>query len=157
MQIRIHFRIQGFDDQTFLKIYSWKKTFIFWIQNTYYISNIHKGRTSYRRSLQPSKRTSSPSKHENSLLFSIFVCLFSPPGSGFAFWMRIRMRVKQLKLTQIHADPDADPQPWSSHSTFFKTSTFLIIAYLDKCVKLLDPDNVWFWQDQWLATVSRMF
>ena len=30
----------------------------------------------------PQKRTSSTSKHENSLLFSIYVVNFSPPGSG---------------------------------------------------------------------------
>jgi hypothetical protein len=30
----------------------------------------------------PQKRTSSTSKHENSVLFSIFVGHFGPPGSG---------------------------------------------------------------------------
>ncbi len=53
----------------------------------------------------PQKRTSSTSKHENSVLFSIFVGHFSPPGSGSgsAIWMRIR--IQQLKLMRIHVDP----------------------------------------------------
>jgi hypothetical protein len=40
---------------------------------------LHKGHTSYRRRevFSPQKRTSSISKHENSLLFSIFVVIFA--------------------------------------------------------------------------------
>jgi hypothetical protein len=49
-----------------------------------------KGRPSYRRSLQPSKRTYNTSKHEISSLFSIFVGYFCPPGS----------------VSNINADPD---------------------------------------------------
>ncbi len=42
--------------------------------------------------------------------FSIFVGHFCPPGSGsgYAIWMRIRIRIQQLKLMRIHADPE----PW---------------------------------------------
>jgi hypothetical protein len=54
------------------------------------------------------KRTSSNSKHEISSLYSFFQGHLCPPGSGSAYEMRIR--IQQLKLRQIHADPD--PQPW---------------------------------------------
>ncbi len=46
-------------------LFSWSKIVI------YLSLGLHKGRQSYRRSLQPS--TSSTSKHENSVLFSIFL------------------------------------------------------------------------------------
>jgi hypothetical protein len=48
----------------------------------------------------PQKRTSSTSKHENSLLF-FFIC-----GSFLPTWIRIR--ILQLKLMRIHVDPDPD-------------------------------------------------
>ncbi len=57
----------------------------------------------------PQKRTSSTTKHENSVLFSIFVGHFCPPGTGSAIGMRIR--IQQLQLMRIHADPDTDPKP----------------------------------------------
>ncbi len=43
--------------------------------------------------------------------FLCFVGHFCPPGSGSgsAIWMRIR--IQQLKLVRIHADPDTDPKP----------------------------------------------
>ncbi len=37
MRIRIRIQIQGFDDQKFDKIYSWKKTYIFLIKNCFLI------------------------------------------------------------------------------------------------------------------------
>jgi hypothetical protein len=36
---------------------------------------------------------------------------FCPPGSGPAIWTRFRIRIQQLKLMRIHADPDTDPDP----------------------------------------------
>ncbi len=42
------------------------------------------------------------------LYFFYFLGHFCPPGSGSAIWMRIR--IQQLKLMRIHADPD--PEPW---------------------------------------------
>ncbi len=58
------------------------KMIFFWSKITIYLSlGLHKERTSYRRSLQPPKRTSSTSKHEISGLFSILVGYFCPPGS----------------------------------------------------------------------------
>jgi hypothetical protein len=50
---------------------------------------LYKGRLSYRRSLQPQKRTSSTSKLEISYSFSTFDGHFCPPGSG-SMWIRIR-------------------------------------------------------------------
>jgi hypothetical protein len=80
MQIQI--RNQGFDEQK-KKITAGKLFYIFLIA-IYLFLGLHKGRTSYRRwkRLQPQKRTSSTSKHEKSLLFSISVGHFCPPGSG---------------------------------------------------------------------------
>ncbi len=69
---------------------------------------LHKGLPSYRRSLQPSKENIQNLKHENSGLFSIFWGHFCPPGSGSVIWMRIRIRIQQLKLMRIHPDP----KPW---------------------------------------------
>jgi hypothetical protein len=75
----------------------------FFFKNFYfYLSlGLRKGRPSYSRSLHPQKRTSSTSKHENSLLF-LFFC-----GSLLPSWIRIR--IQQLKLLRINPDPD--PQP----------------------------------------------
>jgi hypothetical protein len=58
-------------------------------------------------------KTSSTSKHENSVLFSIFVGHFFPSGSGSgsAIWIRIRIPIQQLKLMRINAAPDTDPDP----------------------------------------------
>jgi hypothetical protein len=62
-------RIQGFDDQTqkLKKKIQLKMCFyflFFLIKNAIYLSlGLHKGHPSYRRSLQPSKRTSSASKN----------------------------------------------------------------------------------------------
>jgi hypothetical protein len=51
-------RIRDFDDQKLEKMYSSKNFFIiFGLKIAIYLSlGLHKGRTSYRRSLQPSKR-----------------------------------------------------------------------------------------------------
>jgi hypothetical protein len=52
----VKIRIQGFDDQKLKKINSWKKITFFGSKTTIYLSlGLHKGRPSYRRSLQPSK------------------------------------------------------------------------------------------------------
>jgi hypothetical protein len=68
----------------------------------------HKGRTSYRRSLQPSKENI---QHFKTLKFYTF---FNICGSFLPSWIRIH--IQQLKLMRIHADPD--PQPWiRSHKT----------------------------------------
>jgi hypothetical protein len=54
LRIQIQFRIHGFDDQKLEKKFTAVKLFnIFWIENCNL--GLHKGRTSYMRSLQPSK------------------------------------------------------------------------------------------------------
>ncbi len=59
----------------------------------------------------PQKRTSSTSKDENSVLFSIFWGQFCPPGSGSAIFY-----ADPDPTAQINADPDPDtdpdPKPW---------------------------------------------
>jgi hypothetical protein len=57
IRIQIQIQIQGFDDQKFEKIYSWKFLFYFFDKKiTIYLSlGLHKGRPSYRRSLHPPK------------------------------------------------------------------------------------------------------
>ncbi len=53
-------------------------------KNTIYLSlGLHKGRLSYRRSLQPSKDNIQYFKHEISEFFPIFVGNFFPLGSGY--------------------------------------------------------------------------
>ena len=84
-------RIQGFNDQKFKKNYSWKFFYIFFISKTaiYLYLGLHKVCPSYRRSLQPSKRTSSTSnmKFLNFLLLlRVSFALLDPDseyGSGF--------------------------------------------------------------------------
>ncbi len=59
MRIRIQtqFQIQGFDDQKFKNIYSWNTFNIFWSKIEIFLSlGRPKGRTSYMRSFQPSKK-----------------------------------------------------------------------------------------------------
>ena len=129
MRIRIRIRIQnfsncgsgfriripdpdpGFDDLKLKKNYSWNKEIIFFgSKNTIYLSlGLHEGRPSYRRSLQHSKKNIQHFKTWKFCTFSIFVGYFCPPGSGSgsAIWMRIR--IQQLKLMRIHADPDPKP------------------------------------------------
>ena len=43
-----------------------------------------------------------------SLHFSVFFLKIYPPGSGYAYWMRLR--IQEAKLMRIHAD--LDPKPW---------------------------------------------
>ncbi len=44
------------------------------------------------------------------------LCFQHHVTDGSAIWMRIRIRIQQLKLMRIHADPDldTDPKPWSN-------------------------------------------
>jgi hypothetical protein len=88
----------------------------------YWSLGLHKGRPSYRRSLQPSKENIQHFKiWKFCTFFYFFVGHFCPPGSGSgsAIWMRIRIRIQQLKLMRIHVapDPDMDPDPksWSRY------------------------------------------
>jgi hypothetical protein len=65
------------------------------------IPRLHKGRPSYRNSLQPSKENIPHFKKFNLLTFSIFVDHFCPPG----YRLQIRIRIQAPPLI-----PDPDPQ-----------------------------------------------
>ncbi len=82
-------------------LFSWSKI------ATYLSLGLHKGRPSYMMSLQPSKENI---QHRKFCTFFYFCGSLCPPGSGSAIWIPIRIRIQQLKLLRIHADPD--PQPW---------------------------------------------
>ncbi len=79
----------GFDDLKFKKIYSWKLNFLFsWSKIAIYLSlGLHKGRPSYRRSLQLSKENI---KHFKTWKFCTF---FYFCGSLLPSWIRIRIRI----------------------------------------------------------------
>jgi hypothetical protein len=80
--------MQGFDDQKFKKIKAEKVAI-------YLSLGFHKGRSSYRRSLQHSKRISSTSKHELFIHFCGSLLL----SSGFRIridLMRIRIRIQHF-------------------------------------------------------------
>jgi hypothetical protein len=98
MRIRIQFQIQGFDDQKLNNIYSWNFFYFFYqkLQFTYPQASLKYAQAT-EEAFNRQKRTSSTSKHENSLLLSIFCRSF------LASWIRIRIRI-------LNADPD--PQPW---------------------------------------------
>ncbi len=104
------------------KIYSWK-LFIFLIKNCIYLSlNPPKGRPSYWRSLQPSKKSIHHFKTWS--LFSIFWGDFCLPGSGSVFCMRIR--IQRLKLTRIHI-PAINMCLWSGSRIGFKCYVWIRI------------------------------
>ncbi len=66
--------------------------FFFQSKTTIYLSpGLHKGRPSYKRSLQLSKENIQHFKTWNFLLFSTFLGHFCPPGSGSGFRIRIRI------------------------------------------------------------------
>jgi hypothetical protein len=64
----------------------------------------------YRKSRQPSKKNIQQFKTWKKILFSFLWFIFAllDPDS-YVYWMRIWIRIQQLKLMRIHADPD--PQP----------------------------------------------
>ncbi len=88
----IPIRIQGFFDQKFKKFYnSHKKNFK--SKTTIYLSLVlHKGRPSYKRSLQLSKENIQHFKTWNFLIFLLLWVIF-PPGSGSGFRIQIRIRI----------------------------------------------------------------
>jgi hypothetical protein len=81
-------RIQGFDDQKMKKVTA---EIFFFSKTLIYISpGPHKGRSSYRRSLQLSKEHPAL-LNMIFLTFSTFVGHFCTPGSGSGFRIRIRI------------------------------------------------------------------
>jgi hypothetical protein len=89
--------IQGFNNQKLKKIYSWKTKLIeFWSKIAIYLSlGPHKGRSSYRRSLQPAKENIQNFKTWNFFNFSYFF------GSILSSWIWIWI-----------PNPDPDPLTW---------------------------------------------
>ncbi len=91
-------RIQGFDDQNWNKFTAGKNLIFFLSEIPIYLSlGLHKGRSSYRRSLQLTKENIQHFKKYNFLTFSIFVGHFCPPGSDSGsgstdLWIRIQSR-----------------------------------------------------------------
>ncbi len=87
-------RIQGFYDQKFQKIYSWK--YFFSSKTTIYLSlGFHEGRPSYRRSLQPSKENIQRFKRWNLLTFFYFLRSF------LLSWIQIRIQGSPLNPDPI--------------------------------------------------------
>ncbi len=99
IRIRIqHFRLNtdpdpGFWRTKIYKIYSWEK-FFFGSKIAIYLSL---GSRKGRPSLEPSKRTSSTSKHEISEFFFYFY------GSFLPSWIRIRIRIHGPDLIRIQS------------------------------------------------------
>ncbi len=78
--------------------------FFFGSKIAIYLSlGLHKGRPSYRKSLQPSKKEH-PALQNMKILYFFYFC-----GTFLPSWIRIW--IQQLKFMRIHAVPD--PQPWS--------------------------------------------
>ncbi len=95
--IPIRIRIQGFYDQKLKTFTGIQKLNIFWSKIAIYLSlGLHKGRPSYRRSLQPSKEKIQHFKTWNfSLFFFNFRGSFCSPS-----WIRIR--IPNLDRTRIN-------------------------------------------------------
>ena len=95
--------------QRLKKIYSCKFFLFFGSKIATYLSlGLQKDAQATGETFSHQKRTSSTSKHENSIL------LFFISGSFLPSWIRIR--IQQLKLMRIHADPD--PQPCIEDSKY---------------------------------------
>jgi hypothetical protein len=104
---------------------------------------IYKGRLSYRRCLQPQKRTSTTSKLNISSSFSTFEGLICPPGYGSS----------RPKSMRIHADPD--PKHWNNHiysdfqtiycrfSAIAETSESMFIGYCVSPGQVSDKSSPW--------------
>ncbi len=83
------------------KIYSWE--IFFFYQTTIYLSiGLHKGRPSYKRSLQLSKENIQHVKKLNFLIFSTSVGYFCPPGTGSG----------SADLIKSGSNTNPDPQRW---------------------------------------------
>jgi hypothetical protein len=114
LRIRIYFRIQGFDDQKFIAV----KIFKYFLDHkiAIYLSlGLHKGCTSYRRSRSQKRK-------KPAIIFFLYIC-----GSFLPSWIRIR--IQQLKLMRIHADPDLIQYSRPvNHMSVIKALTFIWIV-----------------------------
>jgi hypothetical protein len=96
------------------KIYSWKFNFYHLEQKLLFFLSLglHKGRPSYRRSLQPSKENIQYLKPWKFWTFKFYFCVSFLPS-----WIRIRnLNADPDPTTQINADPD--PKPWVLRSLY---------------------------------------
>jgi hypothetical protein len=86
LQIRIPDPDPGFDDLKLKKFTAGNLIFFFLIKNCNLLipRPPKKDAQATGEAFSPQKRPSTTSKHENSVLFSIFVGHFFPPGSGSA-------------------------------------------------------------------------
>jgi hypothetical protein len=99
----IRIRINGLMMKNWKRIQLKTNLLPFWSKSAIYLFlGLHKGSPRYRRSLQPSKRTISTSKHEISKLFSIFVGYFA--------------LLDPDPLTRLNLDPD--PKHWLPYPYF---------------------------------------
>ncbi len=121
--VRIRIRIQGFDDQKWGKLYIWKNFLIFfWSKIAIYLSlGLHKGRPSYRGSLQPLKENIQLFKAWN---FSIFIKNYYPPGSGSCLVCWTREHAFRHLFTTAHP---------LLHGTHHEKTSAMFLG-------LLDPD-----------------
>ncbi len=110
----IRLRIGSFNEQIFEKKFSWKFfLFLFWSNIAIYLFlGLYKGRPSYKRGLQSSKKNIQHFKRWN--LWTIFY--FS--GSFLPSWIRIRIGGNANSdpdpETPLSPDPDTDPD---THTT----------------------------------------
>jgi hypothetical protein len=108
------YRSKCFNDQILKKIYSWK-FFMFFL---------------YKKKLQekPStlKREHPALQNMKILYFFLFLwVIFCPTGSGFVFWMRIRIRIQQLILMRLHNPAEGEafnPQKRTSNTSKHENS-----------------------------------
>jgi hypothetical protein len=99
-----------------VKFYSWNKNLLFWSKIAIYLSlGLHKGRSSYKRSLRPSKENIQQFKTWNFSNFLIFSLLDRDPDPGsesspfswlWIIFVLMDPHPADPKSMQIHADPD---------------------------------------------------
>ncbi len=146
--IRIqHFRLNTVSDPGFW----WPKFIKFtgenkkiWSKITIYLSlGLHKGRPSYRRTLQLSKENIQHFKTLNFLLFIFFWGPFLP------FWIRIRISKLQKKLSALKRE-----HPTIQNMKFLKFFIFLWF-FLPSCFRIRIPDPLsWFNPDPGSETLG---
>ncbi len=120
------------------KIYSWNIIYIFLSKIAIYLSlGLHKGRPSYRRSLQTWKKTSSTSKFEFSLLLWVILALLDPDpysqcGSGSSWPKRCGSGSATLEKREAKGDI---VQYFTKYKCVLSSSGF--VQCLDTCGSIL--------------------
>ncbi len=110
IRIRTQSGCRVFMTTNWKKFTAGKKLNFFGWKTTIYLSlGLHKGRPSYKRSLQLSKENILHFKTWNFLFFPTFVGHFCHPGAGSGFRIRIRIRIHRPDWIRI--------QKWSTKTT----------------------------------------